>query len=124
MINFYRITVFAVLLWSAMQARAQSVFYQFSKSTSTYADLASPTMLTTTMMTNFEVMPVPAGLNQPVEMIDRERQLGAEPKAEARLAAITGDETWQPTFVFRGGYAIRDAAVSARRSVETVAELA
>ena len=62
MINFYRITVFAVLLWSAMQARAQSVFYQFSKSTSTYADLASPTMLTTTMMTNFEVMPVPAGL--------------------------------------------------------------
>lgn len=63
-------------------------------------------------------------LNQPVEMIDRERQLDAEPKAEARLAAVTGDETWQPTFVFRGGYAIREAAISARRSVETVTEIA
>lgn len=63
-------------------------------------------------------------LNQPVEMIDRERQLGAEPKAEARLAAVTGDEAWQPTFVFRGGYAIREAAVSARRSLETVTKTA
>jgi len=63
-------------------------------------------------------------LNQPVEMIDRERQLGAEPKAEARLAVVTGDEAWQPTFAFRGGYAIRDAAISARRSAETVTEIA
>src|SRR5690606_11010461 len=36
-------------------------------------------------------------LNQPVETIDRERQLGREAKSEARLAAITGAADWQPT---------------------------
>lgn len=63
-------------------------------------------------------------LNQPVETIDRERQLGGEAKSEARLAAVTGDATWQPTFVFRGGYAAREAPASARRSIEMVTETA
>ncbi|MEQ8267612.1 MAG: hypothetical protein RH982_10480 [Parvibaculum sp.] len=63
-------------------------------------------------------------LNQPVETIDRERQQGTEVKSEARLAAVTGDGAWQPTFVFRGGYAARKAPASARRSVETVTEIA
>lgn len=59
-------------------------------------------------------------LNQPVETIDRERQLNKEPQSEARLAAITGAPDWQPTFVFRGGYAKREAPASARRGVEDV----
>lgn len=61
-------------------------------------------------------------LNQPVEMIDRERQLEKEPVAEARLAAITGNPAWQATFAFRAGYPTRDAMASARRSVEEVTE--
>lgn len=63
-------------------------------------------------------------LNQPVETIDRERQLGKEAKSEARLAAVTGEPDWQPTFAFRGGYAARSVPASARRSVETVTETA
>ncbi len=61
-------------------------------------------------------------LNQPVETIDRERELGKEAKSEARLTAITKDASWQPTFVFRAGYPTRSALASARRSVETVTE--
>lgn len=59
-------------------------------------------------------------LNQPVEMIDRERQLGKEPAAEARLAAVTGNPEWQATFAFRAGYPTRGTIASARRSVEEV----
>ncbi len=59
-------------------------------------------------------------LNQPVETIDRERQRNGEPASEARLAAITGEPDWQPTFVFRGGYGKREAPASARRGVEDV----
>ncbi len=61
-------------------------------------------------------------LNQPVETIDRERQLEKEAKSEARLAAIVKNPEWQPTFCFRGGYPTRDVIASARRSVETVTE--
>ncbi len=61
-------------------------------------------------------------LNQPVETIDRERELGKEAKSEARLTAITKDASWQPTFVFRGGYPTRSALASARRSVDEVSE--
>ncbi|MBX3446521.1 MAG: hypothetical protein KF765_07190 [Parvibaculaceae bacterium] len=59
-------------------------------------------------------------LNQPVEMIDRERQLGKEPAAEARLAAVIGNPEWQATFAFRAGYPTRGTIASARRSVEEV----
>ncbi|MEX0837896.1 MAG: hypothetical protein WD034_00070 [Parvibaculum sp.] len=62
-------------------------------------------------------------LNQPVETLDRERQLGKEAESEARLAAIADEPGWQPTFVFRGGVPTRDAIASARRAVQTVAEV-
>lgn len=61
-------------------------------------------------------------LNQPVEMIDRDRQLERDAKSEARLAGILKNPGWQPTFCFRSGYPTRDAAVSARRSVEDVVQ--
>jgi hypothetical protein len=59
-------------------------------------------------------------LNQPVETIDRERQTKREANSEARLAAVTHQRGWQPTFVFRGGYPARETIASARRSVENV----
>jgi len=61
-------------------------------------------------------------LNQPVETIDRERQTNREAKSDARLAAITHEPRWQPTFVFRGGYPAREAVTSARRGIEEVTE--
>ncbi len=61
-------------------------------------------------------------LNQPVETIDRERQLEMEAKSEARLAEIVNNPDRQPTFCFRGGLPTREAPASARRSVETVTE--
>lgn len=59
-------------------------------------------------------------INQPIETIDRERQLGKKPLSEARLADLTGDESWQPTFAFRAGYAAREAPESPRRSLKSV----
>jgi len=59
-------------------------------------------------------------LNQPVETIDRERQLGREAKSEVRLAEVIGDESWQPTFAFRAGYPTRVVRTSARRGVAEV----
>ncbi|MFQ5931850.1 MAG: hypothetical protein ACE5MM_05555, partial [Nitrospiraceae bacterium] len=41
-------------------------------------------------------------MNQPVELVDRERELGKEPHAAAVLAGLTGDPAWKPTFAFRG----------------------
>ena len=63
-------------------------------------------------------------LNQPVEMIDRDRQMGRNAEWEARLGEIIGDAAWQPTFAFRGGYPTKDAPASARRSVEQVTQAA
>jgi len=60
-------------------------------------------------------------INQPVEMIDRDRQLGREPKSEARLAAVTQMPDWKPTFAFRAGYPTREAPRSARRALAEVA---
>ena len=59
-------------------------------------------------------------INQPVETVDRERQLGREAKSEARLAAITGAPEWKPTFAFRAGYSTREAPRSARRGLAEV----
>lgn len=59
-------------------------------------------------------------LNQPVEVVDRARQLGKPPTAAGELAALTGDPAWLPTFVFRLGYAERPARPSPRRAVEDV----
>jgi len=59
-------------------------------------------------------------INQPVEMVDRERQLGKAPRAADALAVLTGDAAWKPTFAFRAGVPTRPAGPSPRRRVETV----
>ncbi len=59
-------------------------------------------------------------LNMPPERVDREAELGREPRMAAALAAVTGDANWRPTFVFRMGYAERPTRLSPRRPVEAV----
>lgn len=59
-------------------------------------------------------------LNQPVEIVDRQRELNKEPHAAQVLADLTGDPAWKPTFAFRAGYAARNALASPRRPVEQV----
>ncbi|MEX2223058.1 MAG: hypothetical protein WEG40_14800 [Candidatus Rokuibacteriota bacterium] len=59
-------------------------------------------------------------INQPVEMVDRERELGKPPRAAGVLAALTGDAAWKPTFAFRMGFPTRPAAASPRRPVDAV----
>jgi nitroreductase len=56
--------------------------------------------------------------NEAVEMVDHERTQGRAPKCLLQLAEITGDPTWQPTFVFLMGYATERAHASPRRSVQ------
>ena len=58
-------------------------------------------------------------LNQPIEMIDRERQTGSDDQWAKRLARLTGDE-WQATFSFRAGFASRPAPPSPRRRLKDV----
>lgn len=57
-------------------------------------------------------------MNQPVEWIDRQKQLNLPNSAEQRLSVLTNDTTWEATFVFRMGYPTVDAALSPRRPVE------
>lgn len=59
-------------------------------------------------------------LNQPIERVDRERQLGTPPHAAAALEALIGETNWMPTFAFRAGYPARGASPSPRRPVEQV----
>jgi nitroreductase len=59
-------------------------------------------------------------INQPVELVDRERQLGREPVAARALASLVGDPNWKPTFAFRLGYPTRDVPPSPRRAVGDV----
>ena len=59
-------------------------------------------------------------LNQPIETIDRERQLGASGSAQRLLAPLMADASWQPTFAFRAGYPTRRATPSPRRPVQEV----
>ncbi len=58
-------------------------------------------------------------LNQPIEMIDRERQTGQGHQWAKRIARLTGDE-WQATFSFRAGFASRPAPPSPRRRLKDV----
>ena len=58
-------------------------------------------------------------LNQPIEMIDRERQLAQGARWAKRIARLTGDE-WQATFSFRAGYASNPAPPSPRRRLKDV----
>ena len=59
-------------------------------------------------------------LNQPIEWMDRERQLGKRPQTAEALAKMMPHGSLVPTFVFRTGYARRAAPVSPRRAVDDV----
>ncbi|MGO9877051.1 MAG: Acg family FMN-binding oxidoreductase, partial [Acidimicrobiia bacterium] len=59
-------------------------------------------------------------INEAIELVDREQRRGATPRADARLAELTGDTAWEPTFMFRIGYPLQDAPASPRRAVEDV----
>ena len=58
--------------------------------------------------------------NEAVEMVDHEQALGRPASREVLLSGITGDSTWQPTFVFYMGYPTLSADASPRRPVEAV----
>ena len=59
-------------------------------------------------------------INQPAEVVDRERTLNRAPQMAQVLAGITGDASWQATFIFRMGYPRAQAPLSPRRPVEDV----
>jgi hypothetical protein len=59
-------------------------------------------------------------VNQPMEVVDRERILNRAPQMAQVLAGITGDPAWQATFSFRMGYPTDEAPPSPRRPVEDV----
>ncbi|MCE9682754.1 Acg family FMN-binding oxidoreductase [Halomonas alkalisoli] len=56
-------------------------------------------------------------LNQPVERVDREAELGGDPAARRDLEALLPGERCRPTFAFRVGVAESAAWPSPRRSV-------
>jgi hypothetical protein len=58
-------------------------------------------------------------LNQPIEMIDRERQTGAGSAWARRVAGLTGED-WQATFSFRAGFSSTEATPSPRRRLRDV----
>ena len=58
--------------------------------------------------------------NEAVEMVDHERALGRSASRAALLNEITGDSTWQPTFVFYMGYPTLAPHASPRRPVQAV----
>jgi hypothetical protein len=58
--------------------------------------------------------------NEAVEIIDHEKSRGKEPRHARLLAAIMGDATWQPTFVFYMGYPTLAAPASPRRPIKDV----
>jgi hypothetical protein len=58
-------------------------------------------------------------LNQPIEMIDRERQAAQSDQWAKRIANLTGDD-WQATFSFRAGYSSHAAPPSPRRKLADV----
>ncbi|MGF1454499.1 MAG: Acg family FMN-binding oxidoreductase [Alphaproteobacteria bacterium] len=59
-------------------------------------------------------------LNQTVEVVDREAQLGQPDRMAEELATLIGTRRARPTFVFRAGYPARQAIPSPRRSFEDV----
>lgn len=59
-------------------------------------------------------------INEAVEFMDHERLRNQEPRVSAQLAELTHDAAWQPTFMFRIGYAIRPAQASPRRPAKDV----
>jgi hypothetical protein len=63
-------------------------------------------------------------LNQPVEMIDRNQMRGRNDEFGPALAKLAHAMGWEPTFVFRLGYATREAPRSPRRPLEEVVRAA
>jgi nitroreductase len=59
-------------------------------------------------------------LNQPVEMVDRNQMLGRSDEFGPALTALASAEGWEPTFVFRLGYARHEAPPSPRRPLTDV----
>jgi hypothetical protein len=55
-------------------------------------------------------------INQIIEWVDRERELGLPPAMATTLLTITGELAWKPTFAFRAGYPTRAMPHSARRA--------
>jgi hypothetical protein len=58
--------------------------------------------------------------NEVVELIDIENAEGRQRQTATKLATIIDDSTWQPTFMFRMGYAAGNATKSPRRSLTQV----
>jgi len=59
-------------------------------------------------------------LNQPIEMIDRERQSGRGAQWAKRIASPDRRRVASPTFSFRAGFASRPAPPSPRRRLRDV----
>jgi nitroreductase len=59
-------------------------------------------------------------LNQPVECVDRNAILGKPDTFATALARFAGAAGWEPTFVFRLGFAERTAGPSPRRTLNDV----
>ena len=58
-------------------------------------------------------------LNQPIELVDRDLQLGRPSPWAARLAAFVGPQ-WQATFAFRAGMPAQSAPPSPRRRLQDI----
>jgi hypothetical protein len=59
-------------------------------------------------------------VNEAVELIDHQLLRNEQPWQADAFKEITGDAAWQPTFMFRMGYPVREAPPSARRPVQAV----
>lgn len=59
-------------------------------------------------------------INEAVELIDIENAEGRPRVTEPKLAELIGDTSWQPTFMFRMGYAARSGSASPRRDLAQV----
>ncbi|MBJ7538043.1 Acg family FMN-binding oxidoreductase [Marinomonas transparens] len=57
-------------------------------------------------------------MNQPVEWVDRQKQLGQANSAEQHLSLLAGGAAWQTTFAFRMGYPTVPAVPSPRKPVK------
>ncbi|MGA2833953.1 MAG: hypothetical protein ABSE55_12855 [Terracidiphilus sp.] len=59
-------------------------------------------------------------INEAIELIDIENAEGRPRLTEPKLAALIGDTSWQPTFMFRMGNAARSGTATPRRDLAQV----
>jgi hypothetical protein len=59
-------------------------------------------------------------INEAIELIDIENAEGRPRVTEPKLTELIGNISWQPTFMFRMGYATRSGAASPRRDLAQV----